>query len=145
MELVISELVERSLLALRALPPFFFIFLIVLFITMCIMALETIISVFSYFLHYFSFYIVILQFKTGFSTEKFENTPIFDNNEALHIIGIVWNTSDQGERLAGFRMLSSQMQRKRQFATPRTLHCKFSEIPILIADNRERIMQQEKQ
>jgi hypothetical protein len=47
MELVISELVERSLLALMALTPFFFIFLIVLFSTMCIMALETIISVFS--------------------------------------------------------------------------------------------------
>jgi hypothetical protein len=30
---------------------------------------------------------------------------VFCSSEALHIIKIVWNTSDEGDRLAGFKMV----------------------------------------
>jgi hypothetical protein len=30
---------------------------------------------------------------------------LFYNNEALHIVGIVWNTLERGNRLAGFWMV----------------------------------------
>jgi hypothetical protein len=41
----------------------------------------------------------------SFSTRKTENTPVFYNSEALHITNTVWNTSDYGDRFAGFRMV----------------------------------------
>jgi hypothetical protein len=52
----------------------------------------------------------LLTFQKGrsavsFSTRKTENTQAFYNSEALHITSTIWNTSDHGDRLAGFRMV----------------------------------------
>jgi hypothetical protein len=60
------------------------------------------------FLRFFVFFLLLLTFQkgrsaVGFSTRKTENTPVFYN--ILHITNAVWNTSDYGDRLAGFRMV----------------------------------------
>jgi hypothetical protein len=64
----------------------------------------------------------LLTFQKGrsavsFSTRKTENTPVFYNSEALHIANTEWNTSDYGDRLAGFRMVFVNATKEKLQAT----------------------------
>jgi hypothetical protein len=86
----------------------FSLHLFFIFRTISIMALETIIFVFfSQSLLYFSFLSNsrMRGVQLVSQHEKIENTPIFCNSEALHIVRIVRSTSDYCDRLVAVRMV----------------------------------------
>jgi hypothetical protein len=93
---------------------------------MFIMAMGTITfhSLSSFCIFLFVFFLLLLTFQKGtsavtFSTRKTENTPVFYNSEALHITNTVWNTSDYGDRLAGFQMvLVLNATKAKKYPTP---------------------------